>query len=173
MKKQSDLEDFLNPKKQKPKKIEITEPVLWSVCCPYRRAVDYQNDGPSLTRQEFTEECDINAIMKKYEATGVMPQPGREPIYWDADAVPSNLQDAANAMIYANGLFMQLPAAVRKEFDNDAVKFVDFASNAENGPKLKEWGLTAPELAPGAPVRVEVVAPTPPTPAPPGEPPKP
>lgn len=157
----ADRPDLINPLYQ------IKPPVLWSSCCPYRRDVAYVDDNPSLTRQEFTAECDVNVIMKNYEATGIMPPGGgREPIYWDASAVPENLQDAMSAMLYANELFMQLGAPIRKEFDNDAVKFVDYASNPENLPKLKEWGLTAPEIAPGAPVRVEVVSPPPP-PAPP------
>lgn len=168
MKKQLDLSERNDIQNQN----KITKPVLWSSCCPYRENVLYEDDLPSLTRQEFAAECDVNVIMKNYEATGVMPRlDGREPLYWDADAVPNNLQDAMAAMMYADELFMQLAAPVRKEFDNDAVKFVEFASNAENKSKLKEWGLTAPEIPPGAPVRVEVVAPPPPAAKPTGDPP--
>lgn len=166
---QTDLEEHIS---QKINSEKIKEPVLWSSCCPYRKDIVYTDDQPSLTRQEFSAECDINQIMKNFEATGIMPQPGREPIYWDADAVPANLQDAMHAMLYANQLFMQLPAIVRKEFDNDATKFVDYASDPSNLGKLEEWGLTAPKIAQGAPVRVEVVTPNPPTPTPPADPPK-
>lgn len=160
--KQLDLADRKDVEK-KTNSNEIKKPVLWSACCPYRLAVDYVDDLPSMTRQEFAAECDVNNIMKNYEATGVMPSPvgHREPLYWDADSVPDNLQDAMAAMMYSQELFMQLPAITRKEFDNDPVRFVEFASDAANRPKLKEWGLTAPEIAPGAPVRVEVVTPPP------------
>lgn len=171
MKKQIDLEDAIKTAEQK-QKTKIKKPDLWSSCCPYREPVPYIDNEPSLCRTEFADECDINKIMKRFEATGVIPAPGREPIYWDSENIPNNLQDAMAGMMYANELFMQLPAAVRKEFDNDAVQFVAFASDEANKSKLKEWGLTAPETLPDAPVRVEVVTPHPPQPQPPGEPPK-
>ena len=146
-------------------KSKITKPELWSSCCPYRQPVNYEDDLPSLTRQEFSEECDVNKIMARYQATGILPNSTKEPIYWDAARVPNNLQDAMASMMYANELFMQLGAPIRKEFDNDATRFVEFATNPENGAKLKEWGLTAPEPLPDAPMRVEVVTPPPDTPA--------
>lgn len=180
MKKQTDIEDAIkktegngSQKKQNSAETKINRPALWSSCCPYRLDVPYVDDLPSLTRQEFSDECDINLIMKKYEATGIMPTgANREPIYWDADAIPNNLQDAMGGMLYAQSLFMQLGANIRKEFDNDPVKFVDFALQDANRPKLIEWGLTEPETPAQAPVRVEVVTPNPPPASPPGEAPK-
>lgn len=167
--KQIDLEEAIAKTNSKNK---IEKPLLWSSCCPYRKDVPYVDDLPSLTRQEFAAECDINQIMKNYEATGIIPTNTRTPIYWDADAVPDNLKDAMSALNYANELFMQLGAHVRREFDDDPVKFVDFATNPENTAKLKEWGLTAPETLPPAPIRVEMVTPpSTPTIAPVGEPP--
>lgn len=162
--KQLDLADRtdVKTKRNSPEPKKFSRPDLWSACCPWRIAVDYSDDTPSMTRTEFTDECDVNQIMKNFEATGVLPNNGREPLYWDASAVPNNLQDAMAAMMYADTLFMQLGAPIRKEFDNDAKKFVDFALKPENKPKLKEWGLTAPETPPSAPVRVEVVTPNPP-----------
>lgn len=114
--------------------------------------------GESRTRQEFADECDINVIMKKYQRTGVMPQSTRPPVYvdnWDAP----DFQGAMNMLLEADRAFMQLPAVVRREFENDPAQFVEFAMDSKNMPKLKEWGLTAPEKAPDAPMRVEVVNP--------------
>ncbi|UDN67833.1 internal scaffolding protein [robinz microvirus RP_143] len=170
MKKQIDIEDAI--KKTNGQSLD-EKPFLRSVYCPWRKNVVYEDNLPSLTRQEFASECDVNVIMKNYEATGIMPSlDGRTPIYWDADAVPNNLQDAMGALVYAEQLFNQLPAQTRKEFDNDPVQFVDFASNRENYSKLAEWGLLAPQEAPGSPIRVEVVNPPPTPPTPPSEPPK-
>lgn len=149
------------------------KPELYSAVYPWRLDVPYVDDLPSMTRQEFTAECDVNNIMKTYSATGILPNvDGRTPIYWDAALMPANLQDAMNAMNLADDMFMQLPAIVRKEFDNDAVKFVDYCAVPENLPKLREWGLAPPEKAPDAPMRVEVVNPAPAPAAPTPEPPK-
>lgn len=115
--------------------------------------------GPSLTRQEFAEECDINVLMARFESTGVGPQTVTgEPRYLDLTDVP-DLQHAMHVMIEADNAFMTLPAKVRKEFDNDPVKFVEFASDPENLPQMRDWGLAPPEKAPEAPLRVEVVTP--------------
>lgn len=137
----------------------MTKTKMHSAYYPDRLSVDFDDaGGPSLTRQEFAAECDINNIMKKYEATGIMPTlDGRIPTYWDASLMPENLQDAMNAMDYADELFMQLPAKIRREFNDDPVEFVDFATKTENRPKLQEWGLTEPEKVSPEPLLVRMV----------------
>lgn len=123
----------------------------------------------SLTRQEFSEECDINAIMARYDKVGggMPPPPGYEPVYFDFTAVPATLHEAMQQIGDAQAAFMQLPASVRKEFDNDAVRFVEYAANGDNLEQLRKWGLAEPEKAPDAPMRVEVVNPEPPKETPP------
>lgn len=137
-----------------------------SVVAKSRMAVTADTVGPSMTRQEFAEEADINNIMKNYEATGKWPfQMEREPMYLDFTAMP-DLQTAMHHLQEADVAFMSLPAKVRKEFDNDPIQFVEYASKPENLSKMREWGLAPPEKAPEPPVRVEVVQPPPAAPAP-------
>lgn len=117
---------------------------------------------PSLTRQEFAEECDINTIMSRYEASGVISHVNPvQPVYLDTTIYPG-LQGAMDAFREASLQFNALPAKVRREFDNDPQKFVDFAVDPENLPRMREWGLAAPEKVPHEPIRVEVVDPSPP-----------
>lgn len=114
--------------------------------------------GPSLTRQEFLDECDVNGIMDRFEKSGVWPYPEVDlaPRYFDATNVP-DLQTALAVMIDAEEAFMSLPAKVRKEFDNSALKFVEFAGDPANLDQMREWGLAPPAKEPEAPMRVEVV----------------
>lgn len=120
---------------------------------------------PSMTRQEFSEECDINVIMARYEKTGMLPvNANSEPRYVDFSQSPADLQEAMRVMIDAEAAFMSLPASVRKEFDNDAMRFVKFAEDGDNLAKLREWKLAPPEKAPEPPMRVEVVNPSAPPP---------
>lgn len=108
-----------------------------------------------LTRQEFREECDINTIMAKYEVTGQLPQNlnASEPVYFDTAALPPDLMSALQYVKDAEKAFMMLPASVRKEFDNDAVRWCDYASDPANLEQMRKWGLAPPVPdAPPAPV---------------------
>lgn len=109
--------------------------------------VDTDTPGPSLTRQEFADECDINSIMARYETNGLLPS-HVNPVsgqYLDLSDVP-DLRSAIDLMRNAEAAFMRLPASARREFDNDPVKFVEFAQsdNEENHAKMREWGLMEP-----------------------------
>lgn len=114
---------------------------------------------PSLTRQEFVEESDINVLMAKYEKTGILPSNMNtaEPRYLDVSDVP-DLRSSMDTLNAATAAFMSLPARVRREFDNDALKFVDFASDVENIERMREWGLAPPKPEPVPPQEVRVVA---------------
>jgi phage internal scaffolding protein len=118
---------------------------------------------PSATRQEFAEESDINNLMARYEATGLLPTNlnTNTPRYLDVSDVP-DMRTALDSLANATAAFMALPASVRREFDNDAVKFVDFVQDPENRPQLKTWGLLEPEPPVAAPLKVEVTNPPPP-----------
>lgn len=124
---------------------------------------------PSLTRQEFADECDINVIMARYEKTGVVSHvTQRVPMYIDWTEQPTNLMDALDIMYKADEAFMSLPATVRREFDNDPLKFVDFASNPDNLDKLREYGLAPPAVVEEALVEPSAT----PAATPPAKPPK-
>ncbi|QCQ84572.1 internal scaffolding protein [Blackfly microvirus SF02] len=112
---------------------------------------------PSKTRQEFAEECDINTIMARYEAGGAISHVNRaSPQYLDT-TLYGDLQSRMDAFREATVAFNALPAAVRKEFDNDPQAFVDFAGDPANLPRMREWGLAEPERVPDPPIRVEMV----------------
>lgn len=114
-------------------------------------AVSMPPGGPSLTRQDMAAECDINTIMATYSATGMLPAGSAGvPYYADFTAMPSDLGGALSLMQDAEDAFMTLPALVRKEFDNDPVAFVDFASDVKNVDKMREWGLAPPKPAEAA-----------------------
>lgn len=123
---------------------------------PHKRSVVVFPDK-SLARQEFKDESDINFLMKRYRTHGVMPtMRTSEPRYLDCTEVP-DFQAAMQLVIDAEAAFMTLPAAVRKEFGNDHVAFVEYASDPKNLEQMREWGLAPPEKAPDAPMRVEVI----------------
>ncbi len=116
------------------------------------------SDLPSLTRQEFADECDINKLMAQYEKTGILPSstnPG-QPQYLDVSDIP-DLAEAHAILQEATAAFMRLPATVRRDFDNDALTFVKFAENPDNIEKLREWKLAPPLPVEAPPQKVEVI----------------
>nr|AVQ10275.1 minor capsid protein [Gokushovirinae environmental samples] len=133
---------------------------LNSAASLWRRDVQEVNDEPSMTRQEMSDDCDINVIMKRYERTGMLPfNATQPPAYLDLTMTPPDLMTAMNLMNNAESAFMSLPANVRKEFDNDPMRFVEFASDAQNIERMREFGLAPPAPVEPAPIRVELANP--------------
>lgn len=129
-----------------------------------RDELEFHTDGPSMARQEFAEECDINSIMARYETTGQLPaNGGAEPRYVDFTEIPQDLMGTLNFMDEAQASFMTLPAKVRREFDNNPHEFVAFASDPGNLGQLQDWGL-APKPEP-EPLREVPRAPSAPPPS--------
>lgn len=108
------------------------------------------DDG--MTRQEFKDECDINVLMATYEKNGSITHFNMgTPQYLDVSDVP-DLPTAIAYMDAAERAFMTLPASVRREFDNSAVQFVEFAQDPSNLSKMREWGLARPQEVAEEPV---------------------
>lgn len=116
---------------------------------------------PSLTRQEFADDADINVIMAQYEKTGVISHiNSTPPAFLDLSDVP-DLQTAITLIRDSETAFMTLPAKTRAEFDNDPVKFINYAENPENIERMREWGLAPKPDPEPAPQKVEIVNPPP------------
>lgn len=116
--------------------------------------IDCSKDG--RTRQEFADECDINILLARYDTSSGLPFNDRPAEYLDVSNVP-DLQSAFEFTAKAEQAFMSLHANIRREFDNNAIRFVEFAQDPKNVAKMREWGLAEPERAPERPIEVRVV----------------
>lgn len=121
---------------------------------------------PSMTKQCFKEETNINNIMSRYEKTGLIEHiNNKQPRYGDFSG-DTTYQESLNLVIKAHDLFDGLPAKLRKQFDNDPQKFFEFANNPDNKEKMQEMGLLpvpATETPQAAPPSAEAEPSTPPT----------
>lgn len=99
---------------------------------------------PSLAKQSFAEEVDINTIVRRFGLTGQLPENVRMPTYGDFTGL-SDFRDAMNAVVAARESFDLMPAAVRARFHNDPAEFVDFCSDSKNQDEALSLGLIAPE----------------------------
>lgn len=100
---------------------------------------------PSLTKQSFKKEVDINYLVRKYSK-----QAG--PDFWSGLAQMQGGQygDFSNMVDYrtsldmvqkATGTFMKLPAKLRSSFNNDPARFLDFMNDPKNLPQMIALGL--------------------------------
>ncbi len=101
---------------------------------------------PSLAKQSFRDECDINYILRQFNVTGQLPAGSVQPQYGDFSGI-TDYQSALNAVMAAQDSFLQLPAKLRARFDNDPALFVEFASDEANRDEMKALGLLSQETA--------------------------
>lgn len=117
--------------------------------------------------QAHKDEVNINNIVKRHGMDLIAKTASLMPLqYWDGD--PTNdFQEAMNKIAQGTQTFESLPSQIRKEFNNDPAKYMDYVFNPENKEKLIERGwMNAPEPPPEP---VQVVVTNPETPPPSGE----
>ncbi len=101
------------------------------------------NTQPSVAVQYFKEQCDITNILSKYAQSGVLFATKQAPQYGDFTDIKS-YQEAQNALLQAQASFSALPSDIRRYFDNDPQKFVEFCMDSKNLDEMRRLGL-APE----------------------------
>lgn len=100
-------------------------------------------EGDSLAQQQFSDECDINTIVKRFGITGHLPQTVNMPVSGDF----TGLTDFASAMrlvTEAREEFMKMSADVRARFENDPQRLISFIEDPKNMDEARELGLLKP-----------------------------
>lgn len=96
------------------------------------------------TKQQFKDECDIKNIMKKFETTGQLPDMIREDPKFGDFSSSTTYQEALNIIMHGETQFENLDAHVRKRFDNDPKKFLEFMNDQDNLEEIVDMGLAVP-----------------------------
>lgn len=127
-------------------------------------SVDYLTGEaiPSMTKQSFRDECDINSIMARYEKDGVVDHLARVPAQWGDFTDALDYHSAMSIVVQAEERFAALPASVRKRFGNDPAQMLEFLEDPDNRLEAIELGLVDPPPKAAEPTKVEVVNPAPP-----------
>lgn len=97
---------------------------------------------PTLTKQSFAEECDINLMIARAAKAGRLEELMRQdPVqYADYSDAPT-FQEALNVVHTAQGQFNELDANIRLRFENNPAKFLEFMSDENNAPEWVKMGL--------------------------------
>lgn len=96
---------------------------------------------PSLTKQAFKAEADVNNILARYRQTGVVEHLSvYQQLYGDFSEV-DDYHTALNKLLAADDKFMSLPANIRKKFENDPGKFLEYVEDPANFDEMVVMGL--------------------------------
>ncbi len=96
---------------------------------------------PTRAKQSFKAECDINVIMAKYKARGIVTHVTKYQGHY-AD-LPNEVDYHANlqAVMDAKAAFDSLPAKIRERFHNDPAQFLGFVQDPKNQSEIDKLGL--------------------------------
>jgi len=128
-----------------------------------RLQLNFPDDG--LTQQNFQEETDINNIMAKFAKTGLVDHVNRVAGSYGDFTTVQDYQLHLDQVMAAQTAFMELPATIRRRFDNDPAHLLAFIQDPKNRDEAVSLGLInapppQPEKAPPAPSKEASEKPT-------------
>jgi len=116
------------------------------------------NDKPTMTKQALKDDADVNNIIKRYNKIDLYADAMElEAIYGEIDSM--DLREAMDKVNASEEAFMKVPSEIRGQFENDAGKWIDYATDPANIDQMREWGFVNPEPPEEQPTKVEVVNP--------------
>ena len=106
---------------------------------PRKRLQKEFSDMPSMTKQSFRDECDINVIVRRFTQTGQIPDVNQRPlVFGDQDDTPLHAQ--ACAMANVKSQFETLPAHLRRKY-GDVSNVIEAMSHPEGASELHADGI--------------------------------
>ena len=123
-------------------KVKITERANGS------RRVAMETAKTTRVEQSHRDKCNINSIMRKASETGLVPTNNTAPNYGDFTNV-QDYQTCKNRLLDAQRDFSELPSHIRRRFDNDPSKLIEFVNDPDSLEEARQLGLvTTPEPEP-------------------------
>lgn len=108
------------------------------------------------TKQSFKEEADTNNIVKKHGRLAIQQQAALAIKEYGDYTEINEYQQSLDLIRNSNENFAKLPSEIRKEFNNNAGEFLEFATNPKNEEKMYELGIAKRPLKEPKPAPVEV-----------------
>lgn len=99
------------------------------------------NNEPSMSHQQFKDECDINKIINKYKKTGEITHLNRKRGAYADISNFTSYQESLDTIIKADHAFSTLSSDVRKKFNNDPAELIKFLADPKNNQEAVKLGL--------------------------------
>lgn len=117
----------------------------------------FNTEGPTMTKQAFRQESDVNFIIARFEKTGVLEHRNEYDGQY-GEFAEIDYHEAMNIVAAADSMFNTIPSSIRKQFGNDPGAFLDFVTDPKNREAMEQMGLanaphkpTDPEPLPAEP----------------------
>jgi len=111
-----------------------------------RRSSICFKDSQSLTEQSHKESCDIHTIMRKARTTGIIEHVAKHKGQYGVMPTGNEYHQNMNIIAMADTLFESVPSDIRKKFDNDPAKYLDYMQDNNNFDEIEEMGLDTSHL---------------------------
>ena len=108
-----------------------------------RVAVSFPEEG--LTEQHHKVSCDIKSIIRQYDRTGLIQNVNKAQAFYGDFTAVNEFQESLNLVKAAQDHFMSLPSDLRRRFDNDPGKYLEFVSNPDNRDEMEKLGMIEPK----------------------------
>lgn len=107
--------------------------------CRTKQSVVFEE--PTLTKQSFKEQCDVNNILKKYLKTGVIEHAAHFKGDYGDFTTSLDYRSSLDALAAAEASFEALPSKVRKHFGNDPINLLRAVEDPSRKEELQKLGL--------------------------------
>lgn len=114
--------------------------------CKRPGRMDENGEPIYFTEQNHKKECDVNEIIKKYDRTGLLTHVKRIEAQF-GDMTGASFRKMQDEVARAKTMFEQFPADVKKRFDNDISKLLEFMESPENREEGIKLGLIRGDTA--------------------------
>lgn len=103
-------------------------------------------EGVEPAQQQFKEDCDINTIMARYQKGGAINHVAiHQPQY--GVSTPVDYHAALNVVANAQSMFADLPSSLRRKFEGDPGRFLEYVQDEKNADEAKELGIALSDEA--------------------------
>jgi len=118
---------------------------------------------PTLTKQSFRDECDVNMIVRKFERTGELPVGPAAATYADVSNTP-DFQNQMDRIAHVRSEFDDLEVHQKMAFNNDPEQLLAALDDPNQLGLLRDLGLVEGEAEPKPTPPVPTASPEAPTP---------
>lgn len=99
------------------------------------------NSKPSLTDQQYKDDCDVNTIIERGKKTGQVNHIAKiQGQFADVSEI-SDLHSSMIKMQHATEAFNKLPLKIKRRFDYDMKQLLSFLDNPQNRNEAIELGI--------------------------------